>query len=72
VRFLNKDCRLVHGNINLGSVFVTGASEWKLSGFDTLCNLDEPDPALIVSFILFVLLSKSNSAQDIQQLSSPF
>lgn len=32
--FLNNDCKLVHNNVNISSVFVNRAGDWKLAGFE--------------------------------------
>ncbi|KAJ2161632.1 Nuclear aminoacylation-dependent tRNA export pathway component [Coemansia sp. RSA 552] len=34
LRFINNDCKLIHGNVSADSVFVTKAGEWKLSGME--------------------------------------
>ncbi|RKP38644.1 armadillo-type protein, partial [Dimargaris cristalligena] len=46
VKFLNVDCKLVHGNLRSSSVYVTPAGEWRLGGFETLCNPSEPDAVI--------------------------
>ncbi|XP_010540261.1 PREDICTED: probable inactive serine/threonine-protein kinase scy1 [Tarenaya hassleriana] len=40
VSFLNNDCKLVHGNVCLGSVVVTPTLDWKLHAFDVLSEFD--------------------------------
>ncbi|KAJ2326932.1 Nuclear aminoacylation-dependent tRNA export pathway component, partial [Coemansia sp. RSA 2702] len=34
LRFVNEDCKLVHANVSVSSVFVTKAGEWKLGGLE--------------------------------------
>jgi SCY1-like protein 1 len=34
LKFLNQDSKIIHGNINENSVFVTKSGEWKLGGFE--------------------------------------
>jgi SCY1-like protein 1 len=41
LRFLNTDCHLVHGNVNISSIFTTRAGEWKLGGMELLSALAE-------------------------------
>ncbi|KAJ1929819.1 Nuclear aminoacylation-dependent tRNA export pathway component [Tieghemiomyces parasiticus] len=43
VKFLNDDCKLVHGNLRTASVYVTLAGEWRLGGLETLCSPTEPE-----------------------------
>ncbi|XVF41237.1 hypothetical protein PTKIN_Ptkin01aG0264300 [Pterospermum kingtungense] len=40
VSFLNKDCKLVHGNVCMASVVVTQTLDWKLHAFDVLFEFD--------------------------------
>jgi SCY1-like protein 1 len=43
LNFLNNDCKQVHNNISIASIFVTKAGEWKLSGLEFTHNIsDEP------------------------------
>jgi len=44
IHFLSKDCGLVHRNINLFSVFVDLAGEWKLGGVEFMCGYADPAP----------------------------
>lgn len=37
LKFLNKDVNLIHGSVNLDTVFVTGAGDWQLGGFE-ICS----------------------------------
>ena len=40
---MNNDCKLVHNNISIASIFVNKAGEWKLSGLEFAHNFnDEP------------------------------
>ncbi len=34
LNFLNTDCKIVHNNINMSSIFVNKAGEWKLCGLE--------------------------------------
>ena len=34
MKFLNNDCKLVHNNVNMSSVYVNKAGDWKLAGFE--------------------------------------
>ncbi|PVV02419.1 hypothetical protein BB560_003127 [Smittium megazygosporum] len=40
IKFLNNECKLVHGNIQASSIFITQSLEWKLFGFELT---DSPD-----------------------------
>ncbi len=42
--FLNSSCKLIHGNISLGSVFVTPGGDWKLGCFDITGEHKENGP----------------------------
>ncbi|OMJ25476.1 N-terminal kinase-like protein [Smittium culicis] len=44
IKFLNEDCKLIHGNIQLASIFVARSGDWKIFGFELLDSLDEPRP----------------------------
>ncbi|KAI5056276.1 hypothetical protein GOP47_0028094 [Adiantum capillus-veneris] len=44
VSFLNNDCKLVHGNICVGSVVVTPNLDWKIHAFDVLSEYDSSNP----------------------------
>ncbi|EKX44850.1 hypothetical protein GUITHDRAFT_163464 [Guillardia theta CCMP2712] len=37
IQFINEDCKLIHGNVHRGSIFVSKCGDWKLGGFD-LCG----------------------------------
>ena len=41
MKFLNVDCKLVHGNLRIGSIYTTMSGEWKLGGFETLSALND-------------------------------
>eukprot|EP00741_Cyanophora_paradoxa_P002368 tig00000601_g2294.t1 len=45
VGFLNRDCKpaLVHGNLSPSSIFVNRAGEWRLAGFELVCEHAEVD-----------------------------
>ncbi|KAI8800024.1 armadillo-type protein [Cladochytrium replicatum] len=47
IKFLNVDCSMIHGNLQVGSIYTTKAGEWKLGGLDLLCSLKEDSPILI-------------------------
>eukprot|EP00510_Aplanochytrium_minuta_P003953 CAMPEP_0184019906 /NCGR_PEP_ID=MMETSP0954-20121128/9033_1 /TAXON_ID=627963 /ORGANISM="Aplanochytrium sp, Strain PBS07" /LENGTH=780 /DNA_ID=CAMNT_0026301667 /DNA_START=217 /DNA_END=2559 /DNA_ORIENTATION=+ len=38
--FLNNDCKLIHGNISLDSIFVTVGGDWKLGGLYIVGEVD--------------------------------
>jgi len=42
--FLTNDCKLMHGNVVPTSIFVNRAGDWKLSGFELTCGINEIDP----------------------------
>ncbi|KAJ2663137.1 Nuclear aminoacylation-dependent tRNA export pathway component [Coemansia sp. RSA 1200] len=44
LRFINEDCKLVHANVSMASVFVTKAGEWRLGGLE-LVDVLSGDPA---------------------------
>ena len=44
---MNNDCKMVHGNVNLGTLFVTKSGDWKLGGFDILYTHGEPNDAVL-------------------------
>ncbi|OMJ11458.1 putative inactive serine/threonine-protein kinase scy1, partial [Smittium culicis] len=44
IKFLNEDCKLIHGNIQLASIYVARSGDWKIFGFELLDSLDEPRP----------------------------
>lgn len=39
--FLNTDCKIIHNNVNLASVVVNRAGEWKLTGFEFAHGIDD-------------------------------
>lgn len=38
--FLHNDCKLKHNNVNISSIFVNPAGEWKLGGVDYITPVD--------------------------------
>lgn len=59
MKFINKDCGMVHGNVRISSVFVNRAGEWKLGGFELLSSMKEESPViLVINKFLFVCLGK--------------
>lgn len=42
------DTKLVHGNTNVGSIFVTLGGDWKLGALDFLSSLDDGENSLLV------------------------
>lgn len=34
LHFINSDCKLVHGNLCLASIFISDCGDWKLGGFE--------------------------------------
>ena len=38
--FINMDCKLIHGNLSIDSVFVTPGGDWKLGGFQIIDGVD--------------------------------
>ena len=54
--FLNVDCNLVHNNVNVTSVFVDRAGEWKLGGVDFMYPASGPES--IPPIKMFPLLEK--------------
>ncbi len=45
MQFLSQDCGLVHGNINMFSVFVDLAGEWKLGGVEFMHAYSDSEPS---------------------------
>lgn len=43
--FLSNDCGLVHHNINLSSIFVDVAGEWKLGGVEFMTSFSDSPAA---------------------------
>eukprot|EP00966_Prymnesium_polylepis_P104065 2409960-Prymnesium_polylepis.1 len=43
INFLNMDCKIVHGQISLGAIFVDRGMDWKLGGFELLGEADKAD-----------------------------
>ncbi|XP_064182218.1 N-terminal kinase-like protein isoform X2 [Anguilla rostrata] len=43
--FLVNDCRLLHNNLGVWSVFVDRAGEWKLGGLDHVTSVGDPSPS---------------------------
>lgn len=39
--FLNNDCKIIHNNIAMHSIFVNKAGEWKLSGLEFSFNVND-------------------------------
>lgn len=39
LRFLNEQANVVHGNIRIGSIFVSQSGEWKLGGLEVMSSL---------------------------------
>ncbi|KAF7428465.1 hypothetical protein PC9H_007689 [Pleurotus ostreatus] len=60
--FVNDSCASTHGNIRIGSIFITPSGEWKLGGFEVLSN--PKDPAA-------VLYTMGGSLPDSSSLSPP-
>ncbi|KAJ3020363.1 hypothetical protein HKX48_000892 [Thoreauomyces humboldtii] len=49
LKFLNEDCKMIHGHVRVDSIFTTKAGEWKLGGLDLLSNVEKEDnPVLLV------------------------
>ncbi|KAF4599678.1 hypothetical protein EYR40_006777 [Pleurotus pulmonarius] len=44
--FVNDSCASTHGNIRIGSIFITPSGEWKLGGFEVLSNPKDPASVL--------------------------
>mmetsp|Transcript_3263 Transcript_3263/g.5239 ORF Transcript_3263/g.5239 Transcript_3263/m.5239 type:complete len:709 (+) Transcript_3263:49-2175(+) len=45
--FLNTDCKVHHGNINIGSIFVTQGGDWKIGGLDFISTVGEQHSLLM-------------------------
>lgn len=39
---------MVHGNVNVSSIFTNDAGEWKLGGFEVLSSMKEENPIILV------------------------
>lgn len=52
LKFLNCDCDMVHGNVNVSSIFTNDAGEWKLGGFEVLSSMKEESPVILVRVII--------------------
>ncbi|KAL6049462.1 Nuclear aminoacylation-dependent tRNA export pathway component [Balamuthia mandrillaris] len=44
LRFLNTDCKLLHGTVGLNSIFVTASGDWKLGSFLLVSDLQSLTP----------------------------
>jgi SCY1-like protein 1 len=49
VNFLSIDCRMVHGQVSLASVFVDKGMDWKLGGFEMAVEAAKADAAYFAS-----------------------
>ncbi len=43
LEFFHSNCSLFHGNLSLQSIFVTPNGDWKLSGLELACNVNNND-----------------------------
>ncbi|XP_027197212.2 N-terminal kinase-like protein yata [Dermatophagoides pteronyssinus] len=43
--FLNNDCKMIHGNLSLGSIFINDSCDWKLFNFEYLTNIGSIQPS---------------------------
>ncbi|KAI8822171.1 armadillo-type protein [Fimicolochytrium jonesii] len=50
LKFLNGDCKMIHGNLRVDSIFTTKAGEWKVGGLDLLSNLEKEDNPVLLSY----------------------
>ncbi|KAJ1475717.1 hypothetical protein T484DRAFT_1827415 [Baffinella frigidus] len=46
LKFLNDDCKLVHGNLCRSSVVVSDSGDWKLGGFELVADGSDPSSLL--------------------------
>ena len=46
LRFLSQECKLIHANVNMSSIFITKSGEWMLGGIEFM---GPPDPATFKS-----------------------
>ncbi|CAF0712601.1 unnamed protein product [Brachionus calyciflorus] len=44
LNFINSDCKLVHNNVNISSIFVNRAGEWKLFSFEYTHGIQDQSP----------------------------
>jgi len=49
ISFLNNACASTHGNLTVGSIFLSPSGEWRLGGFDLLSSTKDERPVLFVS-----------------------
>eukprot|EP01133_Synstelium_polycarpum_P007413 gene7413-8670_t len=42
--FINNDCNLTHGNVNLTTIFVTKGGDWRLGGLDLVGDIRDANP----------------------------
>jgi SCY1-like protein 1 len=47
LKFLTQDCNLVHGNVNINSIFVIKSGEWKLAGYELVSSASDEPPVLL-------------------------
>ncbi|KAI7849139.1 armadillo-type protein [Circinella umbellata] len=47
LKFLNNDCGMVHGNVQVSSIFINAAGEWKLGGFELLSSMKDESPLIL-------------------------
>lgn len=66
LEFLNTKCQILHGNINIDSIFVNKASDWKLFGFELLTNLQSDPDQPIYRLSRFVPNFNDNLPEDVQ------
>ncbi|KAG0194941.1 hypothetical protein DFQ28_000040 [Apophysomyces sp. BC1034] len=47
IKFINSDCNMVHGNVQISSIFTNKAGEWKLGGFELLSSMKDESPIIL-------------------------
>ena len=40
---------MVHGNVQVSSIFINAAGEWKLGGFELLSSMKDESPLILAS-----------------------
>lgn len=69
--FLNKECKSVHGSLNIfNSVFVNSSGEWKLFGFEFLTNYDNDEINYISKYWNIYLEMNSFIPKRIQYMNT--
>jgi SCY1-like protein 1 len=53
---LNEDNNIIHGNIQLSSIFISRSGEWKLGGLDFVTPQADGNAMLFVRQVIVIIL----------------